>query len=111
MDYLPGLAYLNYPNALRPIFSNLPESICAKWNKYVVEHSLRSYAAYPQFSGFASFMQKQSSLKNHPNVIAGFKRERKKAFHNTVLSGSVAEAKDSQYCHYHNTDSHNLVEH
>ncbi|CAB3993987.1 Hypothetical predicted protein [Paramuricea clavata] len=46
MDYLPGLAYLNYPNALRPIFSNLPESICANWNKYVVEHLLRSYTAY-----------------------------------------------------------------
>jgi hypothetical protein len=53
-------------------------------------------------------MQKQSSLKNHPNVIAGFKHERND-FHNTVLSGSVAEAKDSQYCH-HKTDSHNLVE-
>ena len=110
MDYLPGLAYLNYPNALRPIFSNLPESICGKWNKYVAEHSVQGYAAYPKFPAVASFIQAQSSLRNHPNVVAGFKRERRKTSHNTVFSGSVTETEASRYCHYYKSDSHNLVE-
>ena len=109
MDLLPGLAYLNYPNGLRSIFNNLPESICSKWYKYVVERSSPRNPGYPKFSEFAVFIQKQSNLRNHPSIIADPRRERKKIPHSKVFAGLMEEAKGVRYCYYHKTNSHNLV--
>ena len=35
VTYLPGLACLNYPNAMQPITAKLPQFIRAKWEKEI----------------------------------------------------------------------------
>ena len=69
LEFLPGLACLNYPNAIKPIVEKLPNFLRSKWEKQVAEHADRNQDAYPSFNTFAVMMQKQASLKNHPNIV------------------------------------------
>ncbi|KAJ7315078.1 hypothetical protein OS493_038970 [Desmophyllum pertusum] len=71
LDILPGLASLNYPNTITPIVEKLPYFLRSKWEKQVAEYAESNHDAYPVFRNFAIIMQKQATLKNHPNVLAG----------------------------------------
>ena len=70
LEFLPGLACLNYPNAIKPIVEKLPNFLRSKWEKQVAEYADRNQDAYPGFHSFAVMMQKQATLKNHPNIVA-----------------------------------------
>ena len=70
LDFLPGLACLNYPNAIKPIVEKLPPFLRSKWEKQVAEYAERNHDAYPSFHDFAVMIQKQATLKNHPNILA-----------------------------------------
>ena len=83
ISQLPGLACLNYPSTIRPILFNLPEFLRVKWDKQVIEFTSKNHDAYPTFAVFASMIESQSLLKNHPNVTAIEKRpkgDRRKPF-------------------------------
>ena len=71
MTYLPGLACLNYPIAIRPIIEKLPASLRSKWDKEIVRYAERYNDAYPTFREFWTTIQNQARKKNHPNVSAG----------------------------------------
>ena len=71
MTYLPGLACLNYPIAIRPIIEKLPASLRSKWDKEIVRYAERHNDAYPTFREFSSMIQNQARKKNHPNDSAG----------------------------------------
>ena len=123
---LPCLACLYYPNAIRPIFYNLPESLCSKWDKQVVEFTLGNEDAYPDFKAFASMIEKQSLLRNHPNVTAFEKRgkgERRKPYLppfippedplHTVLAGETEAEVDQvkeKHCPFHKCVGHTLAQ-
>ena len=68
LDFLPGLACLNYPNTIKPIVEKLPPFLRSKWEKQVAEYAGRNHDAYPSFHNFAVMIQKQATLKNHPNI-------------------------------------------
>ena len=44
---LPGLACLNYPNAIQPIAAKLPPALCGKWEKEIAKNSGRNGDSYP----------------------------------------------------------------
>ena len=71
MTYLPGLACLNYPIAIRPIIEKLPASLRSKWEKEIVRYAEEHNDAYPTFLEFSTMIQNQARKKNHPNVSAG----------------------------------------
>ena len=71
VTYLPGLACLNYLNAMQPITEKLPQFIRAKWEKEIAYYSNSNGGAYPSFSRFSKIVQEQSKIKNDPNVLAG----------------------------------------
>ena len=71
ITHLPGLACLNYANAIRPIVDNLPYVLRFKWEKQVVKYAEENNDDYPGFQRFASMVRKQARLRNHPNVLAG----------------------------------------
>ena len=71
MTYLPGLACLNYPIAIRPIIEKLPPSLRSKWEKEIVRYAEEHNDAYPTFLEFSTMIQNQARKKNHPNVSAG----------------------------------------
>ncbi|CAB4033032.1 PREDICTED: uncharacterized protein LOC107357656 [Paramuricea clavata] len=126
VSQLPGLACLNYPNAIRPILYNLPESLRNRWDKQVVEFTQKNKDAYPDFTVFASMIEKQSLLKNHPNVTAFEKRgkgDRRKPFIpplippedplHTVLAGETKtedEEVKEKHCPFHKCIGHTLSE-
>lgn len=70
LEFLPGLACLNYPNAIKPIVERLPHFLQSKWEKQVAEYAESNHDAYPDFHDFAVLIQKQATLKNHPNILA-----------------------------------------
>ena len=70
LEFLPGLACLNYPNTITPIVEKLPNFLRSKWEKQAAEFADRNQDAYPGFHTFAVMMQKQATLKNHPNILA-----------------------------------------
>ena len=49
MTYLPGLACLNYPIAIRPIIEKLPASHRSKWEKEIVRYAEEHNYVYPTF--------------------------------------------------------------
>jgi hypothetical protein len=126
VSQLPGLACLDYPNAFRPILDNLLESLCNRWDKQVVEFTLKNEDAYPDFTVFASMIEKQSLFKNHPNVTAFEKRgkgDRRKPFIppfippedplHTVLAGEAKtedEEVKEKHCPFHKCIGHTLSE-
>lgn len=71
MTYLPGLACLNYPIAIRPIIEKLLASHRSKWEKEIVRYAEEHNDAYPTFREFSTIIQNQARKKNHPNVFAG----------------------------------------
>ena len=54
LTHLPGLACLNYPNALRSIVEKLPTFLRSKWEKQVARFADAHQDAYPGFHDFAS---------------------------------------------------------
>ena len=61
LDFLPGLGCLNYPSAIGPIVENLPNFICSKWEKRVVQYTEDYNDAYPGFKEFAAIR-----IPSHP---------------------------------------------
>lgn len=125
IDQLPGLACLNYPNAIQHILQNLPGSLRSEWEKQVVKFAAKNYDAYPDFTVFASMVEKQSLLRNHPNVTAAGDRNEKEKndrrnpsrqqFHpsHTVLKGNAEmdkEGNDEKHCWFHDSQGHDLTE-
>ena len=73
ISYLPGLAFLNYPNTIQPIAEKLPPSLRGKWEKEIVKYAETNAGAYPNFRRFSKVIQSQARLKNNPNILAGSK--------------------------------------
>ena len=67
---LPGLACLNYPNAMQPIAEKLPSSLRRQWEKEIAKYFEENGNEYPGFLIFAKLIQKQSRIKN---ILAGSK--------------------------------------
>jgi hypothetical protein len=67
---LPGLICVNYPNAISPVLEKLPLSLRSKWEKEVAKHAEENHNAYPGFHHFTIIVQKQATLRNHPNILA-----------------------------------------
>ena len=122
---LPGLACLNYPNAIWPIAERLPAPLRAKWEKEVTTYAEKNQDAYPGFANFAQLIDKQSRTKNHPNIIAGStptptatprRRERpvtrRALATNTRTAETKPEAplKEKLWCRFHERDGHDLIE-
>ena len=127
MTNLPGLACLNYPNAIQPIAAKLPGSIRAKWEKEIAKYSEKTNGAYPGFDRFARVVKGQSDLKNNPNILAGNKlsslitpttRRLNKALKlDTELLGRKFESRNKsevrenkKRCPFHERDGHELSE-
>ena len=117
IDQLPSLACLNYPDAIRPTLYNLPQFLCNKWEKQVVEFTLKHRDAYPDFTVFASMVEKKSLLKNHPNVTEIKKRGKGNGrrpyipienLQHTVLTGETTE--NEEYCLFHKCKGNTLSE-
>ena len=70
VTYLLRLVGLNYANTMQPITVTLPQFIRAKWEKEIASYSNSNGGAYPS-SRFSKIVQKQSKIKNDPNVLAG----------------------------------------
>ena len=71
ISHLPGLACLNFPNAIAPIVGKLPASLKGKWEKEVVAFAEQNDDRYPSFSRFKKVIERQAKIKNHPNLSAG----------------------------------------
>ncbi|CAB3980037.1 Hypothetical predicted protein [Paramuricea clavata] len=118
IDQLPGLGCLNYSIAIRPILNSLPEYIRRRWEKIVVEYAEENHDAYPDFQAFADMIEKQSLLRNHPNVTATFESTRKEKGATwgrdyKVLKEDVEiieESDNEKYCTFHDMKAHNLPE-
>ena len=114
LGQLPGLACLNYPTAIRPIAQKLPASLRRKWKKIVINFALENHDAYPRLHIFATMIEKQARLKNHPN-IAIRKVQSKRSLRwgqsqeRIVLKGNTESEKRS-YCPFHDCDGHKLTE-
>ena len=132
VTYLPGLACFNYPNAMQPITTKLPQFIRAKWEKEIAYYSNSNGGAYPPFSRFSKIVQEQSKIKNNPNVLAGKaasptqvsapkphkeKKTLKTETQPTAGKDSAGEEKreapektetKTKHCPYHERDGHNL---
>ena len=70
--YLPGLACLNFPNAIQPIVEKLPSSLHRRWEE-IAKHYKENAGAYPGFIVFSKVDQNQAKIKNNPNVHIGTK--------------------------------------
>ena len=121
VNQLPGLECLNYPSTIQPILYNLPESLRVKWDKQVVEFTSKNRDAYPTFAVFASMIESQSLLKNHPNVTVIDKRLPRDCCKppipppdplSTVLKGEVTIGGDTKetYCAFHKCNGHMISE-
>ena len=100
------------------MFSNLPASICSKWEERVVEYATKNNDEYPGFNEFASFVRKRALLRNHPNILNKEPNEKKKGkdFGDHVKSykgnADTEKEKDSatKHCLFHDIDGHILLE-
>lgn len=71
--YLPGLACLNFPNAIQPIVEKVPSSLHRRWEKEIAKHYEENAGAYPGFVVFSKVVQNQAKIKSNPNVHIGAK--------------------------------------
>ena len=71
--YLPGLACLNFPNAIQPIVEKLPPPLRRRWEKEIAKHYEENAGAYPGFVVFSKVIQNQAKIKNNPNIHIGAK--------------------------------------
>ena len=60
---LPGLACLNFPNAIQPIAAKLPPSLRGKWEKELAKFSENNVDDYPGFHVFSEVVQKHARIK------------------------------------------------
>ena len=67
---LPGLACLNFPNAIQPIAAKLPPSLRGKWEKELAKFSENNGDAYPGFHVFSEVVQKHARIKNNPKLTS-----------------------------------------
>ena len=51
-----------------PIVQKMPRSLSSKWEKEVARFAEENNDAYPKFHNLAKIVEKQSVLKNHPNI-------------------------------------------
>ena len=130
LEFLPGLAYLNYPNAIKPIAERLPHFLQCKWEKQVADYAERNHDAYPDFHDFAVLIQKQATLKNHPNILAvgapapkeakptgtvssrSTPRPDAKVFVSIakpVLGETINRPNEKKHCLFHDTEGHDLT--
>ena len=125
ISYLPGLACLNFPNAIQPIAAKLPPSLRGKWEKKIAKFSENNADAYPRFHVFSEVVQKHAREKNNPNINIGARLanppiqtpshagQNKKALKtNTDPSDSNAPTREreTKQCPFHDTDGHSLEE-
>ena len=122
---LPGLACLNFPNAIQPIAGKLPASLRGKWEKELAKFSENNGDAYPGFHVFSEVVQKHARIKNNPNINIGARLanppiqtpsragQNKKALKtNTDPNDSNAPTREreTKRCPFHDRDGHSLEE-
>ena len=125
---LPGLACLNFPNAIQPIADKLPSSLRRKWEKKIAEHAEKSAGAYPSFQIFSKVIQDHNKIRNNPNLLAGKKkspvanavtgstlvprRANKKALKTRTHQDAPREPRETKpkHCPFHERDGHDLAE-
>ena len=124
MNHLPGLACLNYPNAIRPIAEKLPTSLRNKWEKTVAQFAENHGDAYPDFHRFACMIEERARAKNHPNILAGGaptitpaapkkteKTPNRRTFAtNATLPTEKLPKTETKHCAFHQREGHNLEE-
>ena len=130
MSYLPGLACLNFPNAIQPIAEKLPLSLQQKWEKEITKHTEKNGGVYPGFHIFSKVVQDQARIKNNPNILATNRRtpaaptlpnRREKEKSNRVLKTdaqppiiqpdpSPKEGGKTKRCPFHDLNGHTLEE-
>ncbi len=127
MAALPGLACLNYPNAIKPIVENLPSFLKFKWEKQVVKYAEENNDKYPTFHQFATMIQKQARQRNHPNILAfehpipddppnrdekGAKTRQRRVFKTGSEDPGEEHANipKEKYCPFHERKGHELSE-
>ena len=69
MPYINGLQVLNDCKENQKIVSKLPDPLIARWSRIVTEN-MDEHAAYPLFSHFVSFVEKEARVACNP--IASF---------------------------------------
>ncbi|XP_015772960.1 PREDICTED: uncharacterized protein LOC107351181 [Acropora digitifera] len=122
---LPGLACLNFPNAIQPIAAKLPTSLRGKWEKEIAKFSEDNGDAYPSFDVFSEVIQKHAGIKNNPNINIGAKLtnppiqtpsragQNKKALKTNADPNDKdvsARERRSKRCPFHDRDGHSLEE-
>ena len=68
---LPGLACLNFPDAILSIASKLPPSLRRKWEKEIGKFAENSGDTYPGFHVSSEVVQKHARIKSNPNINIG----------------------------------------
>ena len=122
---LPGLACLNFPNAIQPIAAKLPPSLRGTWEKEIAKFSEDNEDAYPSFDVFSEVIQKHARIKNNPNINIGAKLanppvqtpsragQNKKALKTNADPNdkdAPARERGSKRCPFHDRDGHSLEE-
>ena len=69
MSYLPGLACLNFPNAIQPIAEKLPLPLRQKWEKEITKHTEKNYGVYPGFHIFSKVRQGSKTIQTSSRLI------------------------------------------
>ena len=117
--YLPGLACLNFPNAIQPIVKKLPPSLRKRWEKEITKHYEKNAGAYPGFVVFSKVIQNQAKIKNNPNIRIGAKlmpvltlTTNALSANNDLQSPSTSGGKESavKRCSFHDRAGHGLEE-
>lgn len=115
--YLPGLACLNFPNAIQPIVKKLPPSLRKRWEKEIAKHYEKNAGAYPGFVVFSKVIQNQAKIKNNPNIHIGAKLMPVLTLTTNALSAdndlqSTSGGKEStvKRCPFHDRAGHGLEE-
>ncbi|XP_078380254.1 uncharacterized protein LOC144663213 [Oculina patagonica] len=115
--YLPGLACLNFPNAIQPIVEKLPSSLRKRWEKEIAMHYEENAGAYPGFVVFSKVVQNQAKIKNNPNVHIGAKlmpiltlATNTLPTNNDLQSPSRGKENTVKRCPFHERAGHSLEE-
>ena len=122
---LPGLACLNFPNAIQPIAAKLPPSLRGKCEKKIAKFSENNADAYPRFHVFSEVVQKHAREKNNPNINIGARlanppiQTPSRAGHNKKTlktntdpsdSNAPTRERETKWCPFHDRDGHSLEE-
>lgn len=122
---LPGLACLNFPDAIQPIAAKLPPSLLGKWEKEIAKFAENNGDAYPGFQVFLEVVEKHARIKNNPNVNIGarltnpsFQTPRRTGLNNKALktnadpddTSASTKGRETKRCPFHERDGHSLEE-